>query len=93
MASVQSQGSLTSSGITTFAPLRIFPHTVTLGSARVTMHADGRFEGNADELQTALKTATGSDPTGVYIALWMLLRVLRAEEAGRLPEPPWNSLP
>lgn len=88
----QSLQSILGSGVT-LASLRIFPHTIAVGSARVTMHADGRLEGNADELQTALEAATGSDPTGVYIALWMLLRVLRAEEAERLPEPPWNPLP
>ncbi len=73
---------LTPGGTLTFARLKTFPSHISVGDARVVLHADGRITGaTAAEWADALAKMEGSGVGGVQVTVWLILRELQRQEA------------
>lgn len=69
-------------GVSTFIVPKTFPAEVSIGAAKVALHADGRITGaTAAEWSAALATMEGYGTVGVTV--WLILRELQRQEAGR----------
>lgn len=72
---------LTTSG--SIGPSASYPKSITIGDATVTVHADGRIEGDAKAWAHALavhQCYPFGDQTPYFVA-WLLLRELQRQEA------------
>lgn len=68
------------------APPRLFPTTYLWNDQQITLHADGRIEGDAEGLRHALAATQGAATPDMNRAVfWLLLKEL---ERQCLPTPP-----